>query len=226
MLTTNVPDELLGRGIEPPLRARGFSLSLDVVEPWGGGTIEGRVEAREGSHNSHPVTVTAQCRSNWLDLPPQLVGQKPFWRIGTYWDLRMRMLPIWIEQEIWLDRLELGDLSEANWLHFQFTLPAELPRAFEGTFIAFRWRVSASRRRPIGRDTSSLPLILLEPRDQPIVRVEQSPLGQWRLLEWRAEAERDASGGQCSLAYEARRPEDMPLPGETPQQELVRRTSR
>jgi hypothetical protein len=226
MLLTNVPDELLGRGIEPPLRARGFSLSLDVVEPWGGGTIEGRVEAREGSHNSDPVTVTAQCRSNWLDLPPQLVGQKPFWRVSTYWDLRMRMLPIWIEQKIWLDDLELGDLSEANWLHFQFRLPPELPRAFEGTFVAFRWRVVASRRRRIGRDTTSVPLILLEPRDQPIVRVEHSPLGQWRLLEWRAEAERDASGGQCSVAYEPRRPEDMPLPGETPQQELARRTSR
>lgn len=226
MLLTNVPDELLGRGIEPPASARGFSLSLDIAEPWGGGRIEGRVEAHKGSRNADPVTVSARCCSNWLDLPPQLVGQKPFWRIGTYWDLRMRMLPIWIEEEIWLGHSELGDLSEANWLHFRMTLPPELPRAFEGTFVSFRWRVSASRRRRVGRDTASVPLILLEPRVQPTVRVETSPLGKWRLLDWKADEERDGAGGRCSVAYEARRPEDMPLPGETPQQELVRRTAR
>jgi hypothetical protein len=226
MLLTDVPEDMLGRCIEPAARAHGFSLSLDTAEPWGGGRIEGRVEAREGSHKGNPVTVSVRCCSAWLDLPPQLVGQKPFWRISTYWDLRTRALPIWIEDEIWLERWELGDLSQANWLHFGMTLPPELPRAFEGTFAAFRWRVSASRPRRIGHDTASLPLILLEPRTEPIVRVETSPLGSWRLLEWRAEAERDAAGGQCSVAYEPRRAEDMPLPGETRQEELARRATR
>jgi hypothetical protein len=226
MLLTDVPEDMLGRGIEPPARAHGFSLSLDTAEPWGGGTVEGRVEARESSHKGGAVTVSVRCCSAWLDLPPQLVGQKPFWRIGTYWDLRTRALPIWIEEEVWLERWELGDLSQTNWLHFGMTLPPELPRAFEGTFAAFRWRVSASRPRRIGHDTASLPLILLEPRTEPIVRLETSPLGAWRLLEWRAEGEREAAGGQCSVAYEPRRPEDMPLPGETRQQELARRAAR
>jgi hypothetical protein len=226
MLLTTVPEELLGRGIEPAAAARGFALELDTAEPWGGGTVAGRVEAREGFHNANPVTVSVRCCASWLDLPPQLVGQKPFWRVGTYWDLRTRGLPIWIDEEIWLERWELGNLAEANWLHFGMTLPPELPRAFEGTFAAFRWRVAASRPRRIGHDTASLPLILLEPRTEPIVRVETSPLGSWRLLEWRGDEERDAVGGPCSVAFEPRRPEDMPLPGETRQQELARRAAR
>jgi hypothetical protein len=78
----------------------------------------------------------------------------------------------------------------------------------------------------MGRETTSRPLIVLEPRTEPIVRVETSPLGSWRLLEWRAPNERDGAGGLCSVAYEQRRPEDMPLPGETRLQELARRGAR
>src|SRR5262245_46421877 len=108
MLLTNVPDDLLGRGIEPAAKARGFTLSLDTAEPWGNGRVEGRVEARTDSHNANPVTVSVRCCSAWLDLPPQLVGQKPLWRVGTYWDLRTRGLPVWIDEEVWLERWELG----------------------------------------------------------------------------------------------------------------------
>jgi hypothetical protein len=144
-------------------------------------------------------------------------------RLDTYWDLRTRAVPIWLDDKVWLERLEVGDLATANWLHFEADFPVELPRAFEGTFIAFRWRVEAKRRRTLGRDTASLPLLLAEPRPLPVVRVETSPLGSWRLLEWRSEAEGDGAGGPCSVRYEERRPEDMPLPGETREQELARR---
>lgn len=226
MLFTDVPEALHGRGIEPPRDAHGFTISLDTAEPWGGGRIEGRVEAREGRHDPHPVTVAARCLASWLDVPPQLVGQKPLLRLDTYWEIRMRSVPIWIDDEVWLERFELGSLVDVNWLHFGIDLPRELPRAVEGTFVSFRWRIEASRPRRVGRDTAAMPLLLVEPRKIPTVRVETSPIGTWRLLEWRSEEERDGAGGPCSVSYEERRPEDMPLPGETPEQELRRRGAR
>jgi hypothetical protein len=225
MLETDVPQELRGRGIELPQQAHGFTISLDTAEPWGGGRIEGRVEARPARSDPHPVTVAVRCLASWLDVPPQLVGQKPFFRLDTYWEIRMRAVPIWIDEEVWLERWELGDLGRANWVHFGMELPPGLPRAFEGTFVSFRWRVVASRPRRIGHDTASLPLLLVEPRTLPVVRVESSPLGRWRLLEWRSEEERDSAGGPCSVSYEGRRPEDLPLPGETRETELRRRRS-
>jgi hypothetical protein len=225
MLLTHVPLDLAGRGIELPQRAHGFAISLDTAEPWGGGRLEGRVEARERRRDPHPVSIAVRCLASWLDAPPQLVGQKPFFRIDTYWEIRMRGVPIWIDEEVWLERWELGSLADSNWLHFRIELPPELPRAFEGTFVAFRWHIVAARQRRIGRDTASLPLLLVEARSLPVVRVEKSPIGQWRLLEWRAEQERDGTAGPCSVAYEGRRPEDMPLPGETRESELRRRRS-
>ena len=222
MLRTEVPDELFGRGIFPAQRARGFTIALDTAEPWGGGRIEGRIEARERLHDARPVTVSVSCTASWLDVAPELVGQKPFWRVETYWSIRTR-IPIWLDEEVWLERWELGDLGEANWLRFSIELPPELPRALEGTFVAFRWRISARRNRRVGHDVTSLPLLLTEPRTVPCVRVETSPLGTWRLLEWRSEPDRGGSCGPCSIAFEERRPEDAPLPGETPAQEAARR---
>jgi hypothetical protein len=224
VLTTKVPDELFGRGIEPASAARGFAISLDTAEPWGGGRIEGRVEARAGRRDRRQITVSASCRACWLDLPPQLVGQKPFWRPSTYWDLRTRALPIWLDEEVWIEHREIGELAGANWLSFRLELPAELPRALEGTFVAFRWRVQARRKRRIGHDTASMPLLLLEQQAVPTVRIETNPIGSWRLLEWRAEDERNGQGGSCLVSFEERRPEDLPLPGETREQELARRT--
>ena len=89
--------------------------------------------------------------------------------------------------------------------------------------MSFRWQVAASRPRRIGRETASLPMLLAEPRTLPVVRIETSPLGHWRLLEWSSEEEREGAGGPCSVVYEERRPEDMPLPGETREAELRRR---
>jgi hypothetical protein len=223
VLYTEVPRELQGRGIELPQQARGFALSLDTAEPWGGGRIEGRVEAREGKHGAHTVTISVRCLASWLDTAPQLVGQKPFFRVDTYWEIRSRAVPIWIDEEVWLERWEIGDLADANWCHFAIEIPRELPRAFEGTFVSFRWRVEASRERRFGHDKAAVPLVLLEPRTKPVVRVETSPLGHWRLLEWKADDERDGSAGTCSIVFEERRPDDMPAPGETREQELRRR---
>ncbi len=224
MLATDVTEALFGRGIEPAVAARGFSISLDTAEPWGGGRVEGRVEARGDRHARSAVTVTVSCSAAWLDVAPELVGQsRP--GLTTLWNLRTRALPIWIDEEVWLERWELGELDAANWLHFRIDLPPELPRALEGTFVSFRWRVAARRPRQVGHESTSVPLLLVEPRSVPTVRVETSPLGSWRLLEWKSEAERDASGGPCSVAYDERRPEDAPLPGETPAAERLRRAA-
>lgn len=221
MLATDVPESLAGRGIEPASQARGFTISLDTAEPWGGGRIEGRVEARGGRHAGRPVTVSVSCSASWLDVAPELVGQRRP-GVATYWNLRTRAVPIWIDEEVWLERWELGELESANWLHFRIDLPPELPRAVEGTFVAFRWRVVARRARRVGHEASSLPLLLVEQRTLPTVRVEMTPLGSWRLLEWTSETERDSNGGPCSVAYDERRPEDAPLPGETPDAERRR----
>lgn len=218
----DVPPELEGHQIELPRDAHGFGLSLDEAEPWAGGRFVGRVEARGEGHDEHPVTVAVRCYAAWLDLPPQLVGQKRFGPL-TFWDMRMRAVPIWIEEEIFVEQWELGDLASVNWRHFELDLPPELPRAFEGTFTAFRWRIEARRSKRIGHEVCSLPVLIAEPRDQPVVRVETSPIGSWRLLEWKAEDEQDAHGGPCSVSFASRRPEDMPLDGETREQELARR---
>jgi hypothetical protein len=223
VLTTQVPDALFGRGIEPASETRSFAISLDTAEPWGGGRIEGRVEARSGGRDEREVTVSASCAACWLDLPPQLVGQRPLWRLSTYWDLRTRAVPVWLDEQVWLERLEIGRLAQTNWLPFRLDLPPALPRAFEGTFVAFRWRVEARRPRRIGHDTASMPLLLIERRSLPTVRVETSPIGTWRLLEWRSEHETDGSAGPCSVTYEERPPEELPLPGENREQELARR---
>jgi hypothetical protein len=221
---TEIPEQLAGRGIEQPQRAHGFALSLDSAEPWGGGRVEGRVEARQGKQGTQPVSVAVRCLASWLDAAPQLVGQKPFFRLDTYWELRTRGVPIWIDEVVWLERREIGDLAEANWRHFSIELPAELPRAVEGTFVSFRWRVEAVRARRIGQEKAAVPLLLLEARTRPVIRVETSPLGHWRLLEWKADEERDGAAGPCSITFEERRLEDMPRPGETREQELRRRT--
>lgn len=212
---TEVPDDLTLRGISPPLAARGFAISLDTAQPWGGGRVEGRIERRGEGRDSRPLVVEVRCEAAWLDVAPQFVGKKRFWSLTTYWDVRTRSFPIWLDDELLRQREELGTLADANWLPFDLALPDELPRAFEGTFVAFRWRVEAARRRRLGYERASIPMLLREPKTIPVVRIETSPLGTWRLLEWRSDGERDSDGGQCTIAYEERRPEDIPSPGET-----------
>ncbi len=221
---TDVPTDLVGRQIEHAAYTSGFALALDVAEPWGGGRVEGRVEAREGRRSTKPVFVSVRCCAAWLDIAPQVVGQKRLLGLDTVWDMRTRSIPIWIEDEVWLERWELGSLAKGtNWLHFGIDVPPELPRGIEGTFVSFRWRVEARRRRRVGHETTSLPLIIQEPPTQPIVRVETSPLGSWRLLQWMSDGDRDAVAGPCAITFEERLPDDMPLPGETREQELQRR---
>jgi hypothetical protein len=220
---TEVPDELSFRGIPPPENAGGFGIALDAAQPWGGGTIEGRVERKAGRRSPRPVTVAVRCEASWLDVAPQLVGRKRLLSITTYWDIRSRSVPIWLDEIVFLERQTPGTLAEANWLHFVFTLPEELPRALEGTFVAFRWRIEATRPRQIGLDRASLPIIVRERQPLPVVRTETSPLGSWRLLEWKSEGETEGSAGPCAVSYDERRPEDMPRPGETRETELARR---
>jgi len=222
-LLTDVPDELRFRGIEPREEARGFAITLDEAEPWGGGRIEGRVERRGGRRDERPVTVDVRCHACWLDVAPQLVGRKRLLSWSTYGDVRNRAVPIWLDDEIFRADVEAGPLEEANWHHFAFDLPGELPRALEGTFVAFRWRVEARRKRRLGAAVASVPLLLGEPQTIPVVRIETSPIGTWRLLEWRSEADVGGTGGPCAVAYEERRPEDMPEAGQTRESELGRR---
>ena len=224
-IATDVPDELRFRGIEPRREARDFVITLDAAEPWGGGRIEGRVERRRGRRDPRPVMVDVLCNACWLDVAPQLVGRKRLLSWTTYGDIRNRAVPIWLDDEVFRERLSVGPLDDVNWRHFSFDVPEGLPRALEGTFVAFRWRIEARHARRLGTDLSSLPLLVLMPPSLPVVRVETSPVGTWRLLDWKSEEDRDGSGGRCSIAFEPRRVEDMPLPGETRDAELARRNA-
>jgi hypothetical protein len=221
---TEIPDGLRFRGISPPEDAQGFRITLDRAEPWGGGHIEGRVERRSEGYDRRPVFVRVRCLAAWLDLPPQLVGRKRLLSWSAYGDIRNRAVPVWLDEEVFMEGAEVGPLEQVNWQHFAFDLPGWLPRALEGTFVAFRWRIEARRPRLIGSDVAAVPLLIREPSTLPIVRVETSPIGTWRLLEWKSEHDADGSAGPCSVAYDPRRAEDMPLPGETREQELARRT--
>jgi hypothetical protein len=223
-LRTDIPEQLQFRGIEPPRGSRAFTIALDTAEPYGGGRIEGRVERASSGHDPRPISVQVRCTASWLDVAPQLVGKKRILSLTTWWDLRTRAVPVWLEEDFFTEQLEVGALADANWHEFAFLLPVSLPRALEGTFVSFRWRVEARRPRRVGSDTASVPLLIQESQTFPIVRIETSPIGTWRLLERRSEDEIDGSGGPCAVEYAQRRSEDMPLPGETRDAELARRT--
>jgi hypothetical protein len=225
-VVTEIPEELRFRGIAPPEPAHGFRITLDTAEPWGGGHIEGRVERRGERHDRRSISVRVRCLAAWLDVAPQLLGRKRLLSWSTYGDIRNRAVPIWLDQEVFADNAELEPLEQANWQHFAFELPGELPRALEGTFVAFRWIVEARRSRFVGGEVAALPLLIEEPQTLPVVRVETSPIGTWRLLEWMSESDVGGSVGPCSVAYDARQERDMPLPGETRKQELARRAGR
>ncbi len=222
-LLIDVPNELSFRGIEPPQEARGFGISLDEAQPEGGGRIAGRVERHNQRRDRRPLLVEVRCDACWLDIAPQFVGRKGLLTWSAYGDMRNKFVPVWLDEEVFRTSLDVGALDDANWRHFSFDLPDGLPRAVEGTFVAFRWRIEARRSRRVGTEHASVPLLYHEPQDQPVVRVETSPIGTWRLLEWRSENDVGGSGGPCSIAYEARRPTDLPLPGETREAELARR---
>ena len=224
-VVTEVPDELRFRGIALPEPAYGFRITLDTAEPWGGGHIEGRVERRGDRHDRRPIAVRVRCLAAWLDVAPQLLGRKRLLSWTTYGDIRNRAVPIWLDEEVFAESAELEPLEQANWQHFAFDLPGELPRALEGTFVAFRWIVEARRSRLVGADVAALPLLIDEPQTLPVVRVETSPIGTWRLLEWRSESDVRGSAGPCSVSYAARKEADMPFPGETRKQELARRAT-
>jgi hypothetical protein len=224
-LLTAVPDPLTFRGIAPPQEARGFAITLDEAQPRGGGLVAGRVERRNGRRDARSVTVEIRCDAAWLDVAPELVGRVRM-SLTSYGAIRNRSVPIWLEEEVFSASVDLGPLQNENWRPFSFELPDDLPRALEGTFVAFRWRVAARRPRRLGSELASLPLLLIERQTLPVVRVETSPIGTWRLLEWRSENEIGASAGPCSIAFRARRPDDYPLAGETREAEIVRRNRR
>jgi hypothetical protein len=222
-LVTAVPESLQFHGIEPPQEARGFRISLDEAQPQGGGRIAGRVERHRRRRDHRPLLVDVRCDACWLDVAPQLVGRKRLLSWTTYAEIRNRHVPIWLEEELFRASVDLGPLEEANWRQFSFDLPDGLPRALEGTFVSFRWRIEARRARRLGSELAALPLLLVEPQNLPVVRVETSPIGTWRLLEWRSEDDVGGSGGPCSIIFDARRPSDRPLPGETRVSEFARR---
>ena len=114
-----------------------------------------------------------RCLAAWLDVAPELVGRKRLLSWSSYGSIRNRGIPIWLDEELFAEVAELEPLEEANWQRFAFGLPGELPRALEGTFVAFRWMVEARRRRLIGGDVATLPLLIDEPQTLPVVRVER-----------------------------------------------------
>ncbi len=218
----DIPPDLAGRGIGPPASPRGLRLSLDTAEPWGGGSFVGRVEGA-GLHDARQITVTVRCVAAWLDIAPQLVGQRTTLTPAAFYELRSRRRGIWLDEPIWAATVEVGALAEANWRAFRVAIPDGLPRAIEATFCAVRYTVEARRRRAIGHVTALVPVLVVEPRTLPVVRVEHTPTGDWRLIEWRAEHELATRVGSIAIAFDDRRPEDAPRPGETPEDELLRR---
>ena len=201
MLLTDVDKPLWGRSIESRRSSASFRLVLDAAEPWGGGRIEGRVESRKARRSGRYV-VSVTCSAAWLDRAPPSAGRTG----AAASNLLMHGIGIriWLDEQLWADRADLGELSGENWLPFAFDLPAELPRAFEGAFVAFRWRIAARRRRAVGHAETSFPLILREDRPLATVRTETSPAGTWRLNDTRSDAERDTAAGGCSVRYEDR----------------------
>jgi hypothetical protein len=208
MLVTDVDQLLWGRSIEPARRSAGFHVVLDTAQPWGGGRIEGRLESRK-ARQSGRYDVSVSCSAAWLDCAPPPPGE-----IGTSAGpgsvgavasnllLHGIGIRIWLDERVWEGRADLGELSGENWLPFAFDLPSGLPRAFEGTLAAFRWRVTARRRRAVGHAEVSFPLIIREDRPLPTVRIETTPIGTWRLKDRRSDLERDSAGGGCSVRYE------------------------
>ena len=75
-------------------------------------------------------------------------------------------------------------------------------RLFEGRVVAVRWRLEARRSRRLGRTRTSIPLLIVEERTEPVVRVETSPLGTWRVSSLRGPAEEALETGPCSVRYE------------------------
>jgi hypothetical protein len=222
-----VPDEFAGRGIPPPTEARGYRLSLDVAEPWGGGLIEGRVESiPDRPPRDRPIEVTVRCAAAWVDIAPQLVGRAGLGLASAY-ELRARNRPIWLDDVIFEEKTLVAPLDgSANWRRFEFALPDFLPRAFEGTMCAVRYVVEASRSRALGKSLAALPLVIVEQRSEPVIRVETTPIGTWRLLEWRADGEQELSAGPIEVRFDPRSLADMPREGETRDDEIFRRTGR
>jgi hypothetical protein len=200
MLLTDVDRPLWGRSIEAPRGSASVRIVLDRAEPWGGGRIEGRVESVKGRRGRYLVSVT--CSAAWLDCAPSSAGATR----AAASNLLMHGIGvrIWLDERLWTGEADLGELPGENWLPFAFDLPAELPRAFEGAYVAFRWRLAARRRRAVGYAETSFPLLLREDRPLPTIRTETSPTGTRRLSDTRSDAERDTSGGTCSIRYEDR----------------------
>jgi hypothetical protein len=224
-LITNVPDDLHGRGIRPAVDARDFGVELITAEPWSGGLIEGRVHARGGRHDPRPIAIKVICAAAWLDVDPGRVGQRrrPF---SGFYDARARRVPVWFDKPVFEQEVVIGQLGRANWLPFTIRLTDDALRATEVTFAAVRYEITASRPRKLGHSEASVPILLLPERSDPVVRVETTPLGSWRLLEWRAPEESDVVAGPISISYEPRRDDEMPLPGETRDDEYHRRHGR
>jgi len=213
-IITDIPDPYRGRGIVPLQAARNFAIELVHAEPWGGGLIEGRIVKRPHRDDARDITISLRCAAAWLDASPASVIQR-------------RRLPVWFDVEVGETSVTVSGLCDANWRRFALEVPAATPRAVEATFTAIRYELIARRHRRIGRSaTASCPILVIDDRTEPILRTETTPLGDWRLLEWRAPEERPFAAGPIRIDFEERCRSDLPLPGETREREIRRRTGR
>ena len=173
-------------------------------------------------HDRRPISVRVRCTAS-LARRRAAAGRA---RSGcsawtTYWDIRTRGVPVWLDEEVFRRSPSWGRSTRRTGCTSPSDLPGELPDAVEGTFVAFRWTVEARRQRLLGSDVGALPL-LRRAADDARRSCGDEPDRIWRLLEWRSELDVAGSGGPCSVTYEERRAEDMPLPGEAREQELAR----
>ncbi len=150
-LVTAVPDELKFHGIEPPLQAPGFAIALDAAQPQGAGRIAGRVERRGDRRDGRPVIVEvcchgllAGCRASVRRAqgPAALVGVRRHAE-QVHTRLARRDALFRAARDRLARGLPIGGPSRSS-------SPEGLPRALEGTFVAFRWRIEARRARRVG----------------------------------------------------------------------------
>jgi hypothetical protein len=111
--------------------ARRFHVELAEADLRGGGGVAGRVHANRAS----PPDAIVVC-ARLLEC----------WRISRQWNACTH--PLWHDEIVWeSEPLALGWPAQRRWLGFGFRLPPELPPAFEGRVLAWRYEVEA--RRPV-----------------------------------------------------------------------------
>jgi hypothetical protein len=128
--------------------ARRFHLELSEARLEGGGRVAGRVH-RDGDAVGSPLTVRVRCLECWR-LPRPALGFTA--RTGPWWERRV----------LWECALPVVPSAERRWNAFACELPAGLPPSVEGYAFAWRYEVTATRRRLLAQERAVVTPVLYE----------------------------------------------------------------